>query len=554
MSESPLTTLTDIDYEEAIDNYGDEIVEMAYELFITKIYKELTQKIPKAYKAKNFKELKVIFHNFKTTSKYLGAEEFSELCNKIQLCCKEGKVDEKALEKLYPLVVQNFEQLYKKCKEQYQKVDHEDNYLEDISEDTETDFKTPSSPKTPRNFKRFFSEKNACLPSEIKKPMPIFSKKNTLVRHHIQMKNELKLGTVSLIDEKLLLDVKEVNSRYGEKVCKETICNFVNNFNKDDNFVNSLRDFIDMNAYSKIREMIKSVKENLKYMITKYFEKCLDDYSEILETTPEYFNGNRIINQLEEVTGTLKEIYNLKYNENNFSFFARKTSSKKHTEVRQLEELESSNVVSVYSGSPNKSLQSPRRSPCRTQKNVAKTELDPKDINSLELLQDLDFIENMFKGVFERKDIKELISCWHKFLNFAKKYKFTYVMNKIERHFPLLNNCTKFDEIKISYEKLKEDLEMIYNEYLKDDDSLSSLALSPVSQPRDSSIILEDLKPCNFDWFFSLNINDDIFEEEEREPTKKKNNLKKRKGDIMTNRFEEEVENSDQNYNQCIIV
>ena len=74
----------EINYEDAIDDYDEEIVNTAISSFVMTIYQELKTIIPEAYAKKNYQEIKARLHKFKTTSRYIGAINFSGLCNKIQ--------------------------------------------------------------------------------------------------------------------------------------------------------------------------------------------------------------------------------------------------------------------------------------------------------------------------------------------------------------------------------------------------------------------------------------------------------------------------------------
>ena len=59
----------EINYEDAIDDYDEEIVNTAITSFVLNIYQELKTIIPDAYAKKNYKEIKQRLHKFKTTSR-----------------------------------------------------------------------------------------------------------------------------------------------------------------------------------------------------------------------------------------------------------------------------------------------------------------------------------------------------------------------------------------------------------------------------------------------------------------------------------------------------
>ena len=59
----------EINYEDAIDDYDEEIVNTAITSFVLNIYQELKTIIPDAYAKKNYQEIKQRLHKFKTTSR-----------------------------------------------------------------------------------------------------------------------------------------------------------------------------------------------------------------------------------------------------------------------------------------------------------------------------------------------------------------------------------------------------------------------------------------------------------------------------------------------------
>ena len=109
----------EIDYEEAVDNYEEEIVLYALTLFIEETYNDLKKKIPIFYKEKNYKEIFAYVHKFKTTTRYIGAMNFSNVCNDIQNCCGEKNLNIEKLDKLYSIFINNLDPLYVECKKIY---------------------------------------------------------------------------------------------------------------------------------------------------------------------------------------------------------------------------------------------------------------------------------------------------------------------------------------------------------------------------------------------------------------------------------------------------
>ena len=59
----------EINYEDAIDDYDEEIVNTVITSFVLNIYQELKTIIPDAYAKKNYQEIKQRLHKFKTTSR-----------------------------------------------------------------------------------------------------------------------------------------------------------------------------------------------------------------------------------------------------------------------------------------------------------------------------------------------------------------------------------------------------------------------------------------------------------------------------------------------------
>lgn len=115
-----MAEIAQLEYEKAVEDYNEEMVNLSIAIFLDETYEELKQKIPLSYAKQDYKEIKAIVHKFKTTAKYMGAFDFAELCGLIQKCVEEGKEDLIQLNILYSVFMKNLDALYEVCLNQNQ--------------------------------------------------------------------------------------------------------------------------------------------------------------------------------------------------------------------------------------------------------------------------------------------------------------------------------------------------------------------------------------------------------------------------------------------------
>ena len=106
----------EVDFDSAIEDFGEETVQFCVDSFLNKTYKELKSNIPKLYKAQNYKEIRGKMHILKTNSGYMGAANFSALCKEFETSCKFESLNEEKIDELYPIFMTNLDKLYAKLK------------------------------------------------------------------------------------------------------------------------------------------------------------------------------------------------------------------------------------------------------------------------------------------------------------------------------------------------------------------------------------------------------------------------------------------------------
>ena len=95
----------EVDFDSAIDDFGEETVQFCVAQFLEKTYNELKTNIPQLYKAQNYKEIRGKMHILKTNSGYMGAANFSALSKEFETACKFESLDVAKIDELYPKLV-----------------------------------------------------------------------------------------------------------------------------------------------------------------------------------------------------------------------------------------------------------------------------------------------------------------------------------------------------------------------------------------------------------------------------------------------------------------
>ena len=109
----------EVDFDSAIEDFGEETVQFCVSAFLEKTYKELKANIPKLYKTQNYKEIRGKMHILKTNSGYMGAANFSALCKEFETSCKFESLNEEKIDELYPIFMTNLDKLYSRLKKLY---------------------------------------------------------------------------------------------------------------------------------------------------------------------------------------------------------------------------------------------------------------------------------------------------------------------------------------------------------------------------------------------------------------------------------------------------
>ena len=91
-----------LDFDEAIENFGEEIGIMAMDKFVDETYPSIKKDFPKFYKSQQYEEIKKVVHKLKTSTSYFGAYNFAELCNKMQVCYSPDTLNEEEIDLYYP--------------------------------------------------------------------------------------------------------------------------------------------------------------------------------------------------------------------------------------------------------------------------------------------------------------------------------------------------------------------------------------------------------------------------------------------------------------------
>ena len=106
----------EVDFDSAIDDFGEETVQFCVAQFLEKTYNELKTIIPQLYQAQNYKEIRGKMHILKTNSGYMGAANFSALSKEFETACKFESLDVPKINELYPIFMTNLDKLYEKLK------------------------------------------------------------------------------------------------------------------------------------------------------------------------------------------------------------------------------------------------------------------------------------------------------------------------------------------------------------------------------------------------------------------------------------------------------
>jgi len=144
----------EVDFDTAIDDYGDETVQFCVKAFLDKTYNELKTNLPTLYKAQNYKDIRGKMHILKTNSGYMGAMNFQALCKEFEACCKFETLNVQRVDELYPIFMINLDKLYKRLKVLYA-----EKFETEIKEEVELENKKEEYEKITENKNQNDNEK-----------------------------------------------------------------------------------------------------------------------------------------------------------------------------------------------------------------------------------------------------------------------------------------------------------------------------------------------------------------------------------------------------------
>ena len=261
--EKPEKKYDEVDFDSAIEDFGEETVQFCVAAFLDKTYKELKANIPKLYKAQNYKEIRGKMHILKTNSGYMGAANFSALCKEFETSCKFESLNEEKIDELYPIFMTNLDKLYNKLKklnkekfESPQEPEHE-----------------PEAQKEKEEVKENKEEKENKETTENKQNVANITDKNENTNEN---NNEKKKITKNVEEKKEIIENKE------------------NNENKDKNVVNNVEGKKDNEKEIENKEKTKYKIEIINPNKNNEEKKIKEINNEIKEENDEEESGNII--------------------------------------------------------------------------------------------------------------------------------------------------------------------------------------------------------------------------------------------------------------------
>ena len=203
-TEKPEIIYDEVDFDSAIDDFGDETVQFCVKAFIDKTYNELTTLLPTLYKAQNYKDIRGKMHILKTNSGYMGANNFQSLCKEFETCCKFESLNEKRIDELYPIFMTNLDKLYKKLKKLYA-----EKFETEIKEEVELENKKDEDENI-QNTQENNENKN--IIEEIKDNTTSEEKKENENNENIDKKEEEKSNIEKVNNNDIIINKEEKNN------------------------------------------------------------------------------------------------------------------------------------------------------------------------------------------------------------------------------------------------------------------------------------------------------------------------------------------------------
>ena len=203
-TEKPEIIYDEVDFDSAIDDFGDETVQFCVKAFIDKTYNELTTLLPTLYKAQNYKDIRGKMHILKTNSGYMGANNFQSLCKEFETCCKFESLNEQRIDELYPIFMTNLDKLYKKLKKLYA-----EKFETEIKEEVELENKKDEDENI-QNTQENNENKN--IIEEIKDNTTSEEKKENENNENIDKKEEEKSNIEKVNNNDIIINKEEKNN------------------------------------------------------------------------------------------------------------------------------------------------------------------------------------------------------------------------------------------------------------------------------------------------------------------------------------------------------
>ena len=227
--EKPEKKYDEVDFDSAIEDFGEETVQFCVAAFLDKTYKELKANIPKLYKAQNYKEIRGKMHILKTNSGYMGAANFSALCKEFETSCKFESLNEEKIDELYPIFMTNLDKLYNKLKklnkekfESPQEPEHEpeaQKEKEEVKENKE-EKENKETTENKQNVANITDKnENTNENNNEKKKLPkMLKKKRKLLKTKKIMKIKIRMWLIMLKEKKIMKKKLKIKKKLNIKL------------------------------------------------------------------------------------------------------------------------------------------------------------------------------------------------------------------------------------------------------------------------------------------------------------------------------------------------
>jgi HPt (histidine-containing phosphotransfer) domain-containing protein len=338
----------EINYEDAIDDYDEEIVNTAISSFVMTIYQELKTIIPEAYAKKNYQEIKARLHKFKTTSRYIGAINFSGLCNKIQSCCEKGKIDVDALAQLYEIFINNIDKLYNTAKKIYDTIVKKKDDNDEKEKEKETNEVNNEEKKNVENNNEInniekVDDNNKLTFKQIEKQINI----QTQHKKNFSQSNLSDFVALTQNDKsELVINYEEACEKFSKPKVNEVIINFIDE--KISKIKEDIKNFKEnpnnYNYKNQIFRIIEIIKEVCKKVNAEQFSKKINSFGNLLSSTERFKKINKIMEELSKAVDSLENEF-LNIMKTKMKINRSETNVKKYGENIEEKEVKKSSFV-----------------------------------------------------------------------------------------------------------------------------------------------------------------------------------------------------------------